>query len=563
MTPNEACYQYVNVMGGKNMMKSLSKYADIVLKNGNVITVDKENRICEAVAIKGNKIVYVGNDRDVVEWIDGQTKIIDLKGRSLLPGFIDSHLHLGMRGLNAAVIIDCNSDDIRSIKCIQEKIKKTAENMPKGVWIKATGYEQSKLIEKRHPTRDDLDEVAPYNPVQLTRCCLHMGVYNTKALEIAEITGPELFAPGEVVVDNNGRMTGLLKERACTYMWKKVVYTEEEYLKAFKAANDLFLSYGITSIHDAGFYGEDTIGLFQKAYEENVIKVRMYHLLYNAYGKKETIDWISNWISTGIRGGLGNNHFKLGHVKILLDGSSSGPSCSTKLPYSHDASVKGIQLYTQEEASEIIIKAHNAGYNITAHAVGDAAVEIVVTAIEQAMKQNPRSCRHRIEHCALTDEELLNRIAKAGIVVISNPGFFNENAEAYVQYYGERVNYMFPLKSYREKGIITALGSDAPVIEANPMIGLYSAIERADKRSGVVAGENQKIEMMDAIRMYTYNGAYASCEENIKGSIELGKLADLVILTENILLTPVDKIKNIKVDMTIIDGEIVFERIRM
>ena len=161
---------------------------------------------------------------------------------------------------------------------------------------------QSKLIEGRHPTRDELDAVAPNNPVQLTRCCLHMGVYNTKALELTGITGPEMFAPGEVVVDSNGRMTGLLKERACTYMWKKVIYTEEEYMQAFKCADELFLSYGITNIHDVGFYGEETIGLFQKAYEEDIIKTRMYHLLYNTYGKNETIQWIDKFISTGIRG---------------------------------------------------------------------------------------------------------------------------------------------------------------------------------------------------------------------------------------------------------------------
>lgn len=542
------------------MFNSTSKFADIVLKNGSVITVDSDDTICEAVAIKDNKIVYVGDNDNVAGWIDGQTKVIDLKGRTLLPGFIDSHLHLGMRGQNAAVILDCNSDDVRSIEEIQEKIKKAAENAPEGAWIKATGYEQSKPIEGRHPTRDELDAVAPNNPVQLTRCCLHMGVYNTKALELTGITGPEMFAPGEVVVDSNGRMTGLLKERACTSMWKKVIYTEEEYMQAFKCADELFLSYGITSIHDVGFYGEETIGLFQKAYEEDIIKTRMYHLLYNTYGKNETIQWIDKFISTGIRGGLGNEHFKLGHVKILIDGSTSGPSCSTKLPYCHDPNLKGIQLYTQEEADEVLIKAHNAGYNVTAHAVGDAAVEVVVTAIEKAIAQNPRPCRHRIEHCGLTDENLLNRIAAAGIVPISNPGFFNENAEAYVKYYGDRVNSMFPLKSYRDKGIITALGSDAPVIEADPMIGIYSAMVRADKRSGVVAGEDQKVGLLDAIRMYTYNGAYASLEEDIKGSIEPGKLADMAVLSEDILSTPIDRIKSIKVDMTILDGKIVFER---
>lgn len=542
------------------MNRSLSLYADMIFKNGVVVTVDSANSLCEAVAVKGNRIVYVGDNAGAEMWLGPDTSVIDLAGRALLPGFIDSHMHLGMTGQNAAVIIDCNSNKVTSISQIQQKIREAAAKAPKGAWIKATGYEQSKLKEGRHPTRDELDEAAPDNPVQLTRCCLHMGVYNTLALKAGGITGPEMFAPGEVVVDENGRMTGLLKETACTYMWDKVIYTKDEYLRSFKAANDILLSYGVTSMHDGSFYGEETIGLYQDACRNGIIKVRMYNLLYHAYGKKKTIEWVNDFISTGIHGGLGDDHFRLGHVKILIDGSTSGPSCATSQPYSHDPALKGIQLYTQEEADDIIIKAHNAGFNVSAHAVGDVAVDVILTAIERAMAQNPRPCRHRIEHCGIINENLLSRIKKAGIVPVPNPGFFNENAEIYVKYYGDRVNWMFPLRAYLDNGITAALGSDSPVIEADPMIGLYGALTRADKCSGIVAGKDQRIGIMDAIRMYTYNGAYASLEEKIKGSIEPGKLADLVILSENILDTPVEELKSLKADMTVIDGQIVYER---
>lgn len=542
------------------MNRSLSLYADMIFKNGVVVTVDSANSLCEAVAVNGNRIVYVGDNAGAEMWLGPDTSVIDLAGRALLPGFIDSHMHLGMTGQNAAVIIDCNSNKVTSISQIQQKIREAAAKAPKGAWIKATGYEQSKLKEGRHPTRDELDEAAPDNPVQLTRCCLHMGVYNTLALRAGGITGPEMFAPGEVVVDENGRMTGLLKETACTYMWDKVIYTKDEYLRSFKAANDILLSYGVTSMHDGSFYGEETIGLYQDACRNGIIKVRMYNLLYHAYGKKKTIEWVNDFISTGIHGGLGDDHFRLGHVKILIDGSTSGPSCATSQPYSHDPALKGIQLYTQEEADDIIIKAHNAGFNVSAHAVGDVAVDVILTAIERAMAQNPRPCRHRIEHCGIINENLLSRIKKAGIVPVPNPGFFNENAEIYVKYYGDRVNWMFPLRSYLDNGITAALGSDSPVIEADPMIGLYGALTRADKCSGIVAGKDQRIGIMNAIRMYTYNGAYASLEEKIKGSIEPGKLADLVILSGNILDTPVEELKSLKADMTVIDGQIVYER---
>ena len=206
------------------------------------------------------------------------------------------------------------------------------------------------------------------------------------------------------------------------------------------------------------------------------------------------------------------------------------------------------------------MKAHNCGWNVTCHAVGDAAVELMVNAIEKALTANPRPHRHRIDHCGLQDLELIRRIKELNISVVSNPGFFHENAEAYTKYYGDRVDYMFPLKSYLEHGITVARGSDSPVIEVDPMIGIYSAMRREDKRSRADAGPSQSNGLMDALRMYTINGAYVSCEEDIKGSIEPGKLADLIVLSENILETPVDKIKEIKTDITMIDGKIKYRR---
>lgn len=541
------------------MNRSMSMYADTVFINGVVITVDRNDTVCQAAAVRDKYIVYTGDNEGARLWTGPETRVIDLNGRALLPGFVDAHCHLGMRGQNAAVILDCSAQKAPDIPSIQRIIREEAQRLPKGAWIKATGYDQGKLKEGRHPTRAELDEAAPDNPVQLTRTCLHMGVYNTKALEAGDIH-PENFAKGEVVTDENGQMTGLLKERACTYMWDKVMYTKEEYMRAFKTANDMFLRCGITSVHDASFYGPDTIGLYQEACENGIIDVRMYVLLYHACGKEKTIEWVNDFIKTGIRGGLGNEHFRLGHVKILIDGSTSGPSCAVSRPYEHDPALEGIQLYTQEEADAVLIPAHNAGFNITAHAVGDKAVDVILSSIEKAQKLNPRLCRHRIEHCAIIDDEIIARLKKANVTVVSNPGFFIDNAAMYIKYYGDRVNCMFPLKSYLDKGIITAIGSDTPVIEPDPMIGIYTAVKRADS-DGTVAGACQQIGIMDAIRMYTYNGAYASLEEGIKGSIEPGKLADLVVLSDNILEAQPEEIMDIKTDITMIDGRIKYERI--
>ena len=244
----------------------------------------------------------------------------------------------------------------------------------------------------------------------------------------------------------------------------------------------------------------------------------------------------------------------------MTDGSSSGPSCAVIESYSHDPGNHGILVWTQEEADKVIMDAHKAGFQVTGHAVGDMGVTILVNAIEKALEAYPREdCRHRIEHCGLTNPDLIKRIAKLGIVPISNPSFITINGTDYNRFYGDRVNYMFAMKSYLENGIITAIGSDAPITHPNPMNSFYGALNRADQRTKDKVGEMQKVSVLEMVRMFTYNGAYASFEENIKGSLEEGKLADIVILDSDILTYDPEKIQDVKVKFTIIDGEIVYK----
>lgn len=535
--------------------------ADLVFINGKVITVDEKDTIAQAVAVKGKNIVAVGTKESIEQYIGENTEIVDLQGRSMVPGFIDSHMHFMMYSLFYKATIDIAYDKVQSIAGIKELIKEAAKKKKPGEWICLWGYDHNKLLEKRHPTIEDLDEAAPENPVQCVRCCGHMGVYNSKALEIAGITSPDQYKPGEVVTDENGKITGLLKETPNDVLWGYIHHSDEELKEGFRAYGQLMLKSGITSIHDAGTYGGQYVKNLQDVIDDGTFPVRIYEIFYNVLGKEASKKWIYSCIDTGLHTGLGNEHFKVGAAKILLDGSTSGPSCATRQPYSHDPNLKGILNWTQEEVNEIFLDASRAGFQVTAHAVGDQAVEQAVNAIEYTLKNCPKeNHRHRIEHCGLTDEELIQRIKKLGIVPISNPGFFTINGSDYNRFYGDRVNYMFATKTYKENGIITAFGSDCSVINENPMIGLYGAVTRKDQATGEVCGECQKISILDAIRCYTYNGAYASFEENIKGSIEPGKLADLVVLSEDILSSDEEHIKDIKVDMTLIDGKILYER---
>ena len=533
--------------------------ADIIIKNGKVLTVNQTNDIVEAVAIRGDKILAVGSNADVDAYLGESTRVIDAAGKTVLPGFIDAHIHVGVFGLLDHGVIDVAYPKVKNIADIQALIRADAAKKKPGEWIKLNGYDHNKLEEKRHPTKEDLDAAAPNNPVQLTRCCAHMGVYNTLALEKAGVKSADQYAPDEVVLNEDSSLHGLLKETAHMDTSTKVEYSNEELVNGYANADQLLLSLGVTSAHDAGAYGAVSTRALQDACLSGAVKTRINAMIFDMFGKQSGIKYIDSFLATGIHSGCGNEHFRVGPVKIMLDGSSSGPSSAVIDGYTHEPDNHGIQVWTQEEADEMVMKAHLAGYQMTAHAVGDKAVTIMVNAIEKALAACPRpNHRHRIEHCGITNPELIERIAKLGIVPISNPAFISINASDYNRYYGSRVDYMFAMKSYLDKGIITAIGSDAPITYPNPMNSLFGALNRMDQKTRDLCGEKQKVNVLEAVRMFTYNGAYASFEENIKGSLEPGKLADVVVLDQDLLTYPVEKVQDVKVRYTLVGGEVAY-----
>lgn len=541
-------------------MREEQLVADMVIYNGRVITVNETNDIAEAVAIRGNKILAVGNEQSMQQYIDKHTKMINAEKKTVMPGFIDAHIHVALFALLNHAIINISYPIAKSIEDIKEIIRREAAKKKKGEWILLMGYDQDKLLDRRHPTKEDLDEAAPDHPVLCARSCAHLAVYNSYAFRLAGITDASQFGPGEIVLNEKGKLHGLTKESANSYMASKAAFDEDAILTGLKTMDHLLLSYGITSIHDGGCNGSVAIKAMQRASKNGDMKVRVYPMIFTIYGKEPSRDLIHTFTQSGIRTGLGDAHFMIGPAKIMIDGSTSGPSAAMIEGYSHAPSDHDVLTWQAEEAKEMVLHAHKEGFQVTAHATGDRAVTIMVDAYEKALAQFPREeHRHRIEHCALTNTELLARIANLGLVPVSNPAFFTSSGSAYQTYYGERTKYMFPLRSYMELGIINAFGSDAPAGNMNPMYSLHGALNRMDMRTGEVIGENQKIDVLNAVRMFTYNGAYASFEEKIKGSIERDKLADVIILSEDILSYPADEIQNVKVLCTIIDGELVYD----
>lgn len=538
-------------------------YVDYAFKNGNVITVNDKNEFAQAVAVKGNKIVYVGDNMGLEQIIDEKTKVIDLKGRALTPGFIDTHFHPILYGFFDGAIINITYPRCKNIKEIQEIIAEETTKKSPGQWIKLWGYDQNKLEDQRHVTLEDLDAVAPNHPVQCMRACGHIGVYNTLGLASAGIHSPTdifRFGKDEVVVEN-GKLTGMAKDTTNFLLWSKVEYTDEEMWTALKKSNELLLKTGITSIHDPGEFDAPSFGIMQEACEKRIFKVRDYMMIHSVFGREFSQKDVDLFLGLGLHSGIGNEYFRLGTLKIMIDGGTSGPSCATRQPYSHDPNLPGILAWNQEEVSWAIDRIHAAKCQMTAHAVGDMAVEMMVNGYEKALERYPReNHRHRIEHCALTDPELISRMAKMNLIPVSNPGFITINGSDYHKYYGDRVNYMFAARSYIDAGLRPTIGSDAPTCDESVMRGLDGTVNRIDRKTGEVIGACQKVSMMEAIRLYTINGAYASFEENIKGSIEVGKLADFAVLSEDIMSYPPERVMDIKVDLTMIDGEIVYER---
>lgn len=532
--------------------------ADIVFLNGEVITMNANQTITEAIAIKDNKICSVGSTVKIRDYIGEKTRIINLKGKSLLPGFIDAHIHLSIYGANL-LDVSCNSSEIKSLENLYNRLRNEVKNTKKGNWVRVWSFNENNVTEKRFPTREELDEISTEHPILIVRVCNHLSIVNSKALNLANIDEKTENPEGGIIEkDTSGQLTGKLIENAHMQMSELASLSKVELKKSLEMASEVFVKNGITSIHDAGGYGDGLriVDIMQKGTESGDIKVRIYAMIGSLTDSKK---FINEMKERNIVTGFGNERFKIGPAKLFSDGSSTGPTLATREPYTSSSNDFGILYYNQDELNKILIDAHKRGYQITAHAQGDKAIEMVLNCIETALIEQPRvNHRHRIEHAGIAPPDLQKRMKELGVIAIPNPVFMYENGDSYITFYGERVNWMYPVNDYIEALIPAAFGSDAPVVGCNPLLGVHAAVNRKTKDNNPV-GERQQIKVLEALKAYTLMGAYASFEEDIKGSLEKGKLADLVVLDKSILNVEKEKIKELRVELTMIDGEIVYQ----
>lgn len=535
-----------------------------LLYDAQVITVNEKDDIAEAILFDDDQIIFVGKTEDALKLCEPDTEKIDLAGKTVLPGFIESHMHI-MTKLVISRGIDMSL--LSGITKIDDVKKRLVSNKHGQDWIICHGLTFEDLEEKRWPTRWELDEAVADAPVAITHSSGHTGLYNTKALELLGVLDGTIELPEEFMERNEkGELTGVLNESAhmkCADKVKLFNPVTEEDMKDFARAIEKDLNAcGITSVHDAGGTGTTTINAEQKLYQEEGLSIRLYPMLFSILGKDHNVAFVKNCIASGFYTGLGDDFFRIGPLKIMIDGSGASGTCATREPMSHNGGLNPTSM-TQEEVDDVVISAHEAGFQVTAHCIGDRAVEMVLDAYKKAQEKYPRTdCRHRIEHCMIAEPDLLERIKEQEVIPIFNPTFVNLWGESFNKYYGgNRKDYLIPLKSALDSGICCTIASDyecCPNME--PVKGIASAMDRMIYSTGNKVAEKQAISLMQAIRCYTYNAAYAEFAEDKKGSLESGKFSDIVVLDGTITEMEPKDIYNMKVERTYCGGKLVYKK---
>ena len=546
-------------------------YLDIAFKNGSVITVNAQDEIAQAVGVKGNKIVFVGTNEEIDQLIDEKTQVIDLKGRTLMPGINDSHYHPILNGMIGteldSAMVDTGFARAKDIPALLAILKAVTDTKAPGKWVSSMGFEATLLKEQRYPTLEELDAVAPNNPLQAITCNGHNAIYNSKALEYLKVYTAEdakKYPEGEVVVAD-GKLTGEVRGHTHFWLWGQVEYTEPQQRKAAMKSQKQCLELGITSVGDMGECDAPSYHIMQKMCRDGDFKIRSYMALHSIFGKHYSLEDNEHWMKLGFVTGLGDEHFRVGPCKFMIDGGSGGPTCYTREPYSHDPSAPSERGWEREETWDYIKKVDDAECQCTAHAMGDGAIEFMVEGYEKAFaacedKEAFKARRHRIEHCMLVDQDLIDRMAKMNICPSVNAGLQIRNGKNLARFYGpKREKFLGALKSMMEAGVVCSLHSDAP---SGP-VGfemIDGAVNRYDLRQGYQCDMSQAVTVLQAIRCCTYNAAYQSYEEKIKGSVEVGKLADLIVCDRDILAMDTHELHNVKVDLTMIDGKVEYQR---
>jgi predicted amidohydrolase YtcJ len=520
---------------------------DLILYNGNIWTVDVKQPLAQAVAISGGRFTAVGSDREILALAAGRSRKIDLGGRTVLPGFIDAHSHPAFSGRDHLRMVAC---DLPSISKVVAALHERSEKTPAGQWVLGFLYDDSKT---EHPiTRQELDTAAPDHPVIVYHRGGHIAFANSLALKSAGVNEQTPDPDGGLFERGPEGFTGRVADKAVAIINKVIPQqtSPQEGREAVKIISKMMTSKGITSTGDASASPED-LRAYQDAYSAGELSLRVYSIMF--------IDFLDRMLASGVHTGLGDEWVRVGGIKQFADGSISERTARLSQPYVDRPDYYGLFLSTEEQLYENGKKAHAAGWQLSTHANGDVAIARVLNVYERIQREMPRpDPRFRIEHCTLINDSLVQRMKALQVIPVPFSGYVYYHGEKMRFYGAERTTHMFAMRSFLDAGLRPPDSSDYTASPFDPMMWMQSQITRTDPQ-GNVWGSNQRITLEEAIRCGTIHGAYASLEESLKGSIEPGKLADLVVLGRDPFKENSAALASIPVERTLVGGKWMYE----
>lgn len=532
---------------------------EVLFINGTIITLNPHRPYARAAACRGGRWLVVGSEDEARAAVGPVADVVDLGGRTAIPGMTDSHMHLLNYGLNLERVL---LNRVRSLDELTGLVRERASTLPPGAWVVGRGWDQDRLAEGRYPGAADLDRVAPDHPVVLVRACGHISVANSLALRLGGVNRDTPDPDGgRIDRDGLGNPTGVLREGAMGLVNRQIPPPDFAALRrALQNAMRRALAAGLTMVHtdDAG-----TAGGLEPALRLYAETARLGEPSFRAQ-LEVAAKYIDDLIGRGLHTGDGDEWFRIGPVKIFADGSLGGGTAALSEPYSDAPDSRGIPLLEPAAMSALVAKAHTHGLQVAIHAIGDRAAEIALTAIVAAEAAEPgRDRRHRIVHCQILRQELIEQFARAGVVADIQPKFVGTDLHWAERRLGrDRLRWSYAWRSLLEAGVPCAGGSDSPVEPLEPFLGIHAAVTRCDLDNQPAGGwlAEQRLTVEEALRLFTAGGAYAGHDEASRGIVAPGYQADLAVLSANPLRVDPFALKDIQAMMTIVGGRVAFRR---
>ncbi len=532
--------------------------ADLLLRNGHIVTMDGAKSVVAAMAVRDGRILALGDDGTLAGCASSRTHLLDLHGHTVLPGLIDVHTH-AMEWVKSILSgeMDAGYPAVHSISEIAQALARRAATIPKGQWIVGAGWDDSKLTERRYITRQDLDAASPHHPVYLKHVSGHLGVANSAALMLANITRDTHDPQGGVIERNAaGEPTGILKDTAMGLVATLLPKDPPDInVRAAQLISEKAAEVGLTTIHDI-FISPDEMRGYQEAHRRGWLKIRV-----QMSPRIGSIADAEKLAQMGVHTGFGDDLLKFGAAKMFADGGMGARTIAIYPPGVIDEPNNlGVLRWTPADMQKAHLLAAAAGWQLETHAIGDRAIDEVLDSYAAVIQQlGLKDHRFRIVHAGISTPAVQKRLRELNVLVDGNPPFVYWIGSWFQKYGPERVRWSYPAKSYVDSGIIEAAGSDVPVTPLSPWWGIWAAVVRRDLQSGHILAPEERISVEQALTLYTRNGAYAGFEEDRKGTLEPGKLADFIVVDRDVLTAPADELKDVKVLQTFVGGRSVYD----